>query len=147
MATHLSLLRGERRPEQLHSRRDINICFGCLDRLNRKRDAQVKGHGGGWMVAGFEPIFAVDDLPWGHALPRWELDPLRVAPPLGPVDPLVSTRSGQLQRWDPEECGLHKAAQAAAIPVIGALSGRPPTLPENPASPKLKMPPSEATSQ
>ncbi len=48
---------------QLHSHRDISICYDCLDWLNRKRDKQVKGHGGGWMAVGFEPIFAVADVP------------------------------------------------------------------------------------
>jgi catechol 2,3-dioxygenase-like lactoylglutathione lyase family enzyme len=48
---------------QLHSHRDINICYDCLDWLNRKREKQVKGQGGGWMVAGFEPIFTVADVP------------------------------------------------------------------------------------
>ncbi|GIU90547.1 MAG: hypothetical protein KatS3mg010_1646 [Acidimicrobiia bacterium] len=35
----------------------------------------------------------------------------------------------------------------AAMPTIGWLSGMPPMLPWNRASPKLKMPPSLATSQ
>jgi catechol 2,3-dioxygenase-like lactoylglutathione lyase family enzyme len=47
---------------QLHSRRDIRICFRCLDWLNATRDRQVRAHGGGWTVAGFEPIFTVSDL-------------------------------------------------------------------------------------
>jgi hypothetical protein len=34
-----------------------------------------------------------------------------------------------------------------AIPTMGLLSGSPPADPKNPASPKLKIPPSEATSQ
>jgi hypothetical protein len=48
---------------QLHDHKEIRICYDCLDWLNRKRDSQIKGHGGGWMVAGFEPIFTVTDVP------------------------------------------------------------------------------------
>ena len=33
------------------------------------------------------------------------------------------------------------------MPTTGLLSGMPPVEPKKPASPKLKMPPSEATSQ
>ena len=39
------------------------------------------------------------------------------------------------------------ASYAPAIPTIGLFSGLPPSEPRNPASPKLKMPPSLATSQ
>jgi len=51
------------RSVQLHSHRDINLCYDCLDWLNGKREKQVKAHGGGWTVAGFEPIFTVGDVP------------------------------------------------------------------------------------
>ncbi len=48
---------------QLHSRRDVNICYQCLDWLNMRRDKKREAHGGGWQVAGFEPIFTVTDVP------------------------------------------------------------------------------------
>jgi len=47
---------------RLLSRDDIQICYRCLDWLNARRERQVKAHGGGWRVAGFEPIFAVSDV-------------------------------------------------------------------------------------
>jgi predicted enzyme related to lactoylglutathione lyase len=47
---------------QLHSHREIQICYDCLNWLNNKRDEQVKAHGGGWRVGGFEPIFVVADV-------------------------------------------------------------------------------------
>ena len=48
---------------QLQSRRDIKICHRCLDWLPAQRTKQVAAHSSGWRVAGFEPIFAVSDLP------------------------------------------------------------------------------------
>ena len=48
---------------QLHSHREIQICYQCLDWLNMRRDKKVGAHGGGWQVAGFEPIFTVADVP------------------------------------------------------------------------------------
>ncbi len=48
---------------QLHSHREIQICYQCLDWLNARRDKKVGAHGGGWQVAGFEPIFTVADIP------------------------------------------------------------------------------------
>jgi hypothetical protein len=47
---------------QLHSHRDVVICYRCLDWLNNRRDGQVKAHGGNWRVVGFEPIFTVGDV-------------------------------------------------------------------------------------
>jgi predicted enzyme related to lactoylglutathione lyase len=47
---------------QLHSHREIQICYDCLGWLNAKRDQQVNAHGGGWQVGGFEPIFVVSDV-------------------------------------------------------------------------------------
>jgi catechol 2,3-dioxygenase-like lactoylglutathione lyase family enzyme len=47
----------------LFSHREIALCYPCLDWLNRQRDNQIKGRGGGWMVRGFEPIFRVTDVP------------------------------------------------------------------------------------
>jgi predicted enzyme related to lactoylglutathione lyase len=47
---------------QLHSHREIQICYGCLEWLNAKRDDQMNAHGGGWRVSGFEPIFVVNDV-------------------------------------------------------------------------------------
>jgi hypothetical protein len=46
---------------QLHDHREIQICYNCLDWLNRKRDEQIKARGG-WHVNGFEPIFTVSDV-------------------------------------------------------------------------------------
>jgi catechol 2,3-dioxygenase-like lactoylglutathione lyase family enzyme len=46
----------------LHSRRDIVICYGCLDWLNGRRDRQVAAHSGGWRVVGSDPIFTVADV-------------------------------------------------------------------------------------
>ena len=48
---------------QLHSHKEIQICYQCLDWLNMRRDKKVGAHGGGWQVAGFEPIFTVCDVP------------------------------------------------------------------------------------
>jgi hypothetical protein len=48
---------------QLHSHKEIQICYQCLDWLNMRRDKKVGAHGGGWQVAGFEPIFTVTDIP------------------------------------------------------------------------------------
>ena len=48
---------------RLHSYRKIGLCYNCLDWLSRKRDRQVKGRSGGWIVAGSEPIFRVVDVP------------------------------------------------------------------------------------
>ena len=46
----------------LFSRREVALCYDCLDWLNRQRDKQIKGRGGGWVVRGFEPIFRVADI-------------------------------------------------------------------------------------
>src|SRR5919202_805499 len=43
--------------------------------------------------------------------------------------------------------GTRPPAGVAAIPTMGRLSGRPPMDPRKVASPKAKMPPSEATNQ
>jgi catechol 2,3-dioxygenase-like lactoylglutathione lyase family enzyme len=48
---------------QLHDHKEIQICYNCLDWLNRKRDRQIAGHGGGWRPTGFEAIFTVADMP------------------------------------------------------------------------------------
>lgn len=48
---------------QLHSHKEIRICYQCLDWLNMRRDKKTGAHGGGWQVAGFEPIFTVADVP------------------------------------------------------------------------------------
>jgi catechol 2,3-dioxygenase-like lactoylglutathione lyase family enzyme len=42
---------------------DVAICFDCLDWLNTQRDRHVRAHGGGWVVAGSEPVFVVADMP------------------------------------------------------------------------------------
>lgn len=47
---------------QLHSHKEIQICYQCLDWLNLKREKETRARGGGWQVAGFEPIFAVTDV-------------------------------------------------------------------------------------
>jgi len=46
---------------QLHSHREIQICYDCLNWLNAKRDQQMVASGG-WQVGGFEPIFVVKDV-------------------------------------------------------------------------------------
>ena len=48
---------------QLHDHKEIQVCYDCLDWLNRKRDKQIHGNGRGWMGVGFEPIFVVADIP------------------------------------------------------------------------------------
>lgn len=55
---------GERVDQSVHlfSHREISLCYSCLDWLNRQRDRQIKGRGGGWMVRGSEPIFKVADV-------------------------------------------------------------------------------------
>lgn len=46
---------------QLYSRREIQICYRCLDWLNLKRSKQDAATGGVG-IAGMEPIFSVVDL-------------------------------------------------------------------------------------
>ena len=46
---------------RLHSRRDIVICYWCLDGLNGQRDRQIQATGH-LRVGGVEPIFEVDDV-------------------------------------------------------------------------------------
>ena len=46
----------------LHARREIAVCFQCLDWLNLQRDRRLEGRGGGWMSTGVEPVFRVRDL-------------------------------------------------------------------------------------
>ncbi len=62
------------------------------------------------------------------------------APPLRGA----ARREDGAQHHDARQVGR---AGLAAIPTMGAFSGLAPAEPRNPASPKLKMPPSEATSQ
>lgn len=63
MATTTCSCCGETRETvQLHDHKEIQVCYDCLDWLNRKRDKQIMGHGGGWMSVGFEPIFTVTDV-------------------------------------------------------------------------------------
>ena len=63
MTTICSCCGEEKEAVQLHDHKEIQICYDCLDWLNRKRDKQIKERGGGWVVAGFEPIFRVADVP------------------------------------------------------------------------------------
>ncbi len=46
----------------LYTHRDIAVCFGCLDWLDRQRDRRVEGRGGGWSVLAVEAVFFVQDL-------------------------------------------------------------------------------------
>jgi catechol 2,3-dioxygenase-like lactoylglutathione lyase family enzyme len=63
MTTKCSCCGGTKATVQLHDHREIQVCYECLEWLNRKRDEQIAGHGGGWRVTGFEPIFVVTDIP------------------------------------------------------------------------------------
>ncbi len=47
---------------QLHSRRDIVICYRCLDWLNAKRDKKAAATGGAVRIVGVEPCFSVADV-------------------------------------------------------------------------------------
>jgi catechol 2,3-dioxygenase-like lactoylglutathione lyase family enzyme len=47
---------------QLHSHKEIRICYRCLDWLNWRREKQIKAHGGGWRAVAFDPIFRVADV-------------------------------------------------------------------------------------
>jgi len=53
-------------PEQgwvhLHSRRDIAICYRCLDWLNAMRAKDVAASGGGAAITGVVPSFSVADI-------------------------------------------------------------------------------------
>jgi catechol 2,3-dioxygenase-like lactoylglutathione lyase family enzyme len=46
----------------LWSRKDVVICYQCLDYLNSRRTRQIAVHGGLKPLAGFDPIFRVRDL-------------------------------------------------------------------------------------
>jgi catechol 2,3-dioxygenase-like lactoylglutathione lyase family enzyme len=46
---------------QLRDHKEIQICHRCLDWLQDRRDKREQAHGG-WLVAGFEPIFVVADM-------------------------------------------------------------------------------------
>jgi len=46
----------------LWSRRDIIICYGCLDYLNSRRVKQLAIHGGLKPLAGYDPVFSVLDV-------------------------------------------------------------------------------------
>jgi catechol 2,3-dioxygenase-like lactoylglutathione lyase family enzyme len=46
----------------LRSRRDIAICYRCLDWLNSQHRRMVAAAGGGAAIAGFEPAFGVADV-------------------------------------------------------------------------------------
>lgn len=46
----------------LWSRKDIIICYECLDYLNSRRDKQIASHGGLKPVAGYDPVFSVLDV-------------------------------------------------------------------------------------
>lgn len=46
----------------LWSRKDIAICYTCLDYLNSQRTRQIAIHGGLQPLAGFDPVFSVRDV-------------------------------------------------------------------------------------
>jgi predicted enzyme related to lactoylglutathione lyase len=46
----------------LHSRRDVEICYRCLDRLSTQRREKAGATGEGARIAGVEPIFTVTDV-------------------------------------------------------------------------------------
>lgn len=47
---------------QLHSRRDIVICYRCLDWLNARRDKKVAATGGTVRIVGVEPCLSAADV-------------------------------------------------------------------------------------
>ena len=55
---------------RLHSRRDVAICYDCLDWLNAKRRKNVAAVGGGAAIAGYEPAFSVADV--GRAVDHYQ---------------------------------------------------------------------------
>jgi hypothetical protein len=48
---------------RLRSHPDLPICHDCLGGLNAQRAGQLQLMSGSWLVAGFEPIFKVADVP------------------------------------------------------------------------------------
>lgn len=46
----------------LWSRKDIVICYNCLDYLDRRRDQQLAVHGGPRRLDGYDPVFSVHDV-------------------------------------------------------------------------------------
>jgi uncharacterized glyoxalase superfamily protein PhnB len=46
----------------LWSRKDVVICYECLDYLNARRNKQIAIHGGLKPLAGYDPIFRVVDV-------------------------------------------------------------------------------------
>jgi catechol 2,3-dioxygenase-like lactoylglutathione lyase family enzyme len=46
----------------LWSHPEIIICYGCLDYLNGRRDAQIAMHGGLQPLVGYDPVFSVVDV-------------------------------------------------------------------------------------
>ncbi len=46
----------------LHSRRDIVICYRCLDWLNARRDKKARATAGPVRIVGVEPCFSVADV-------------------------------------------------------------------------------------
>jgi catechol 2,3-dioxygenase-like lactoylglutathione lyase family enzyme len=47
---------------RLRSHPEIAICHNCLAGLNGQRDGQLQLMSGGWLIAGFEPVFTVTDV-------------------------------------------------------------------------------------
>ena len=86
--------------------------------------------GGYWMVASDGGIFSFGDAVFRGSMGGQSLN-----------QPIVGMAS------DPATSQYPLVAGSLAIPTIGWLSRWPPMLPRNTASPKLKMPPSEATIQ
>ena len=46
----------------LWSRKDVVLCYKCLDYLNSQRERQIAIHGGLKPIAGYDPVFSVLDV-------------------------------------------------------------------------------------
>jgi catechol 2,3-dioxygenase-like lactoylglutathione lyase family enzyme len=62
MATTCSCCSEVTETVQLRNHREIQICRRCLEWLVARMDKQETAHGA-WLVAGFEPIFRVANIP------------------------------------------------------------------------------------
>lgn len=54
----------------LWSRKDVVICYECLDYLNSRRAKQIAIHGGLKPLAGYDPVFSVRDV--GRAVDHYQ---------------------------------------------------------------------------
>ena len=90
---------------------------------------------------------APETLPMGVRAPEMMTEPGMVAPP---VSTAMSSLGEQPRSLKGDACSGGKTWRPGyrpAMPTMGLLSLMAPAEPENVASPKAKMPPSEATSQ